>query len=177
MDIRGVLISGHSRALTTSIVRYIGADAKKFKVLTDIFFGGDPRLTQRSAWPMSDIGINEPQLVLPYLAKLLDALDDNEAHPAVPRNILRVLQFVEVPEKHCSRLLDQCFSFIRGGSAPVAVRACAITVASNICNRFPDLRSEFVILLNDISAHPQTPAIRQRVKLALKQPSAAKTRD
>jgi hypothetical protein len=34
-----------------------------------------------------------------------------------------------------------------------------------------------VILLNDISAHPQTPAIRQRVKLALKQPSAAKTRD
>jgi hypothetical protein len=167
MDIRASLTAGHSRALTTKIVNYIGADKVRFKMLMQIFLGNDPRLQQRSAWAMSDIAVQHPQLIKPYLKHLLPKLNE-EGHPAIKRNILRIIQYIEVPEKYEAQLFDDCFRMIRNSAYPVAIRAFAVTVAANICNKYPELKGELKPVLKELLTMPQLPAITHRIKLTLK---------
>ncbi len=167
MDIRAALTAEHSRTLTTKIVSFIGDDKERFRVLMNIFLGDDLRLQQRSAWAMSEIALEHPELIRPYLKKILPRLHEN-GHPAIGRNILRILQFIDIPEKYESQVFDDCFRMIRSSSSPVAIRAFAVTVAANICNRYPELKGELRPVLKELIALPQLPAITHRIKLTLK---------
>ena len=167
MDIRASLTSEHSRTLTTKIVNYIGDDRSRFKNLMQIFLGDDLRLQQRSAWAMSDIAVEHPHLIKPYIKDLLPKLHEQN-HPAVARNILRILQFLEIPDKYISVVFDDCMAMIRSSVTPVAIRAFAVTVASNICKQYPDLKGELKPVLMEISTMPMLPALRHRIKLVIK---------
>src|SRR4051812_29163230 len=103
MDIKARLAQEHSKTLTTAIVKYIDGDKKRFKELMDIFLKGEYRLTQRAAWPLSYVIIEHPQLLDPYFDNFLNKLDKADVHPAIPRNIFRVLQEIEIPEKYQGR--------------------------------------------------------------------------
>lgn len=168
MDIQKKLEAEHSKALTTAITNYIGSDKQRFKVLMDIFLGSEYRLTQRAAWPLSYVLLANPQLLTAYYPKLIKKLQEPGNHPAIARNILRVFQEMDIPEKYRGQLIDTCFKFITSETAPVAVRAFAITTASNICRHYPELGNELVMVLRELSQLPQTAAIKQRIKLALK---------
>jgi hypothetical protein len=169
MDIKEKLLSGHSKKLTEEIVAYIGNDSKKFRILISIFFEGPYRLTQRSAWSLAIAAENNPLLVKPYFKKLVEMLQDNSQHPAVARNILRIFQDIEIPEEFHSVLVDICFGHISNETSPVAVRAFAISTALSICSKYPELRKEMLIILKELEPMSHKPAIRQRLKLALKQ--------
>lgn len=168
MDIQKQLETAHSRANTLVIVKYIGNDKERFKLLMDIFRSGEYRLTQRAAWPLSYIGISNPELVKPYVEKLIGMLMETKHHPAIPRNILRLFQDTEIPEKYHGRLIDICFQFIINQTQPLAVRAFAITVASKICTKYPELKKELLMILNDLNQFPQAPAIKVRIREAYK---------
>ena len=106
MDIKKRLEEEHSKTLTMAIVAFIGDDKKRFKILMDIFLQGEYRLTQRAAWPLSYVVINHPKLVQPYFEKLVKKLQEPDSHPAIARNILRMFQEIEIPEKHLGILID-----------------------------------------------------------------------
>jgi hypothetical protein len=163
------LTAEHSKSLTAAIVNYIGDDKKRFKELMDIFLKSEYRLTQRSAWPLSYVALEQPQLIKPYIGHLIKKLEGKDEHPAMARNILRIFQDMEIPEKYWGALVDLCFKFIMNETQPAAIRAFAITTASRICKRFPELKNELLILLKELNSYPQSAAIRQRIKLALKE--------
>ena len=169
MDIKVRLEAEHSKSLTTAIVNYIGGDKPRFKVLMQLFLQGEYRLMQRAAWPLSYVCRAHPQLVKPYIAKLIQKLGEPGHHPAITRNILRIFQDLDIPEKDQAVFLDICFKFIRGAAFPAAIRAFAITCASGICKQYPELKQELLLVLKELEAHPQPPAIRQRIKLARKE--------
>ncbi len=169
MNILNRLETDHSKFLTSQIIRYIGDDASRFIKLMDIVFGSDPLLSQRAVWPMSYIGISHPELVEPYFSKLMKKLSETGNHPAIKRNILRLFQEIEVPKKYWGSLIDLSFKMMRSESEPIAVRAFSITVAAEICKHYPELKKEFLMILNDISERPHAPAISVRIKYALKE--------
>lgn len=162
------ILEEHSKQQTVKIINYIGNDKKLYKELLDLFFKSDYRVTQRASWPLSEIAILHPDLVKPHLDKLVHKLKDEDTHPAIPRNILRMFQEIEIPEKHHGTLIDLCFAFITDLKHPVAVRAFAITVASRICALYPELKNELVLILEDLKKYPQQPAITARIKSAFK---------
>lgn len=168
MNILSALEKEHSKSLTAAIVNYIGNDKKRFKELMDVFLKGEYRLTQRAAWPLSYAGIAEPKLVKPYIGQLIKKLNAPGQHPAIPRNILRLFQEIEIPEKYQADLLDACFRIIQNPSLPVAIIAFAITTAAKLCRPFPELRNELLLVLNQLNSYPQTAAINVRVKKAIK---------
>lgn len=168
MNIQAALEREHSKTVTTAIVNYIGKDSERFKTLMDVFLNGDSRLSQRAAWPVSFACIAEPSLVKPYLAKLVNLLKEPVHHPAIRRNILRLFQEIEIPEKHQAALINECFRLIADPSQPVAVVAFAITNAAKLCKPFPELGRELKLVLHELSTQPHTPAIRVRIKKALK---------
>lgn len=169
MDIKKRLEEEHSKTLTTAIVAFIGDDKKRFKTLMDIFLQGEYRLTQRAAWPLSYVVIDHPKLVKPYFEKLIKKLQEPDSHPAIARNIFRMFQEIEIPEKYLGILIDLCFKFIMNETKPAAIRAFAITVASHICVSYPELKNELLIVLNQLNLFPQPPSIKSRIKLALKE--------
>ena len=130
MDIRLELISEHSRRQTMAIVEYIGDDKYRFAELMSIFFEGEYRLTQRAAWPISFCAERRPELIGPYLEKLVDQLPRTDIHDAVKRNVVRLLQNVEIPKKLLGKVYSHSLDLIDEINEPVAVRAFALTVFS-----------------------------------------------
>src|SRR3954453_14540804 len=127
MNIREALLAEHSKKRTMEIVRFIGDDAERFSELMRVFFAGPYRVTQRAAWPLNYCAERRPKLVQPYLKKLVDELENEDAHDAVRRNILRLMQYVEIPARIKGRLYSICLDFIDDLSQPVAVKVFAIT--------------------------------------------------
>lgn len=168
MNIRERLTAEHSKTLTTAIVNYIGDDKKRFKELMAIFLAGDYRLTQRAAWPMSFTAMLHPKLITPYFEKLVNLLRNTGNHPAINRNILRMFQEINIPEKYQGSLIDICFGFIIDATCPSAIRAFALTTAAKICAPHAELKNELLLIINDLMQFAQPPAIKSRIKSALK---------
>ena len=167
MNIRLKLENEHSKSLTLQIVDYIGNDSKKFKELTSVFLSLDNRLSQRAAWPISYIASAHPELIKPYFGIFIKKLRDNSQHPAIHRNILRAFEEIDIPEKYQAELLDECVKFITASHYPAAVRAFAISVATNISKQHKELANELKLIFNELTQYPQQPAIRVRVKRSM----------
>jgi hypothetical protein len=166
MDIEQALLDEHSKKQTMRIVNFIGSDKKRFEALFDIFLNGEYRITQRAAWPLGYVAIEHPELILPHLSKLIKKLEQKDLHPSIPRNILRIFQEIEVPEKHHGRLVDICIGFITDARIPAAIRAFSMTVAAQICKNYPELSKELQMIFSELARYPQQAAITSRLKSA-----------
>jgi hypothetical protein len=161
MDIGEALRSEHSKSQTMRIVRFIGDDPLKFKELMTIFFGAEYRMTQRAAWPVSNSVKNHPKLIEPYLNKCVDLLTRKDVHNAVKRNVVRLLQYVEIPKNVAGKVYSHCIDLIDDINEPVAVRAFAITVATKIAKSEASLIGELQLVVKKHLPHT-TIAFRKR---------------
>jgi hypothetical protein len=166
MNIRNEILAGHSKRQTTKIVEWIGDDPKRFKELMDLFLGDVYRITQRAGWPLSDCVKNHPELIKPYFAKLLKQLERDDVHDAVRRNIVRLLQFVEIPVRYQAKIFDACYDLVADPAQPVAVRCFSMSVAANIAKGQPELMDELRMVA---TANPQvaTAGLRARMRRVL----------
>ncbi len=146
MDVRQALLTEHSKRQTTAIVAYIGDDADRFAELMKIFFAGEYRLTQRAAWPMNYCAETHPQLIQPYLPKLLKCLDRDDMHDAVKRNIVRLLQYIEIPKRLHAQVYSRCVELVDDPNEGIAVRVFAMTVAAHIAKTEPALCNELQLI-------------------------------
>jgi hypothetical protein len=153
MDIGAVLKSGHTKSNTMRIVRYVGSDERKFAVLMDIFFNGEYRMTQRSAWAVNYCVQYHPELIKPYLNKCIDLLPKREAHVAVRRNVVRLLQYVEIPEKLKGKVYSHCLDLIDDLKEALAVKVFAVTVATRIARKEPSLVNELQLVVKKHLPH------------------------
>lgn len=166
MNLRQAIRAEHSKRQTEAIADYVGGDAERFAELMDIFFEGEYRMTQRASWPMNYCAERHPELVYPYLDKLIVLLADKDVHNAVRRNIARLLQFIEIPEKHRGEVYALCVEVIDDASEAVAVRAHAMTIAANIADLEPDLYGELRLIVEKHLPHA-TAALRARARRIL----------
>jgi hypothetical protein len=163
MDIRQALTAEHSKRQTIAIVEFIGDDARRFAELMKIFFAGEYRLTQRAAWPMNYCAEQRPELIRPYLSKSLDCLARDDMHDAVNRNVLRLLQRVEIPQRLAGKVYSHCVDPIDDAFEPAAVRAFALTVAARIARSEPDLMNELRLVVRKHLPHT-TAAFQKRAR-------------
>ena len=166
MDIRAALLAEHSKRQTARIVDYIGDDPARFKDLMENFLGDTYRVSQRAAWAVSNCIELHPELVKPYYRRLLSQLERDDSHVAVRRNVVRLLQFVDVPARYRGRVFDVCYELFADAMQPVAVRVFSMTVAANIANGNPELLDELRLVAKE---HPEaaTPGFRSRARRVL----------
>jgi len=149
MDIRQALLDEHSTRQTAAIVDYIGCDEARFGELMAAFFAGPYRVTQRAAWPMSNCVELHPELIGPYLPKLIDLLKRDDFHNAVRRNVVRLLQFIDVPQQYAGKVYSDCIDLLNDPNEPVAVRVFSMTVAAKIARSEPDLMNELRLVIRE----------------------------
>ena len=142
MNLRDEILAEHSKRQTRKIVDWIGDDPQRFDELMRLFLGDVYRITQRSGWPLSNCVEKYPELIKPYFAQLLKQIERDDVHVAVRRNVVRLLQFVEIPNRYQGRIFDACYTLVADPAQPVAVRCFSMTVAANIAKDQPDLMDE-----------------------------------
>ncbi|MFZ1751870.1 MAG: hypothetical protein WAU01_16860 [Saprospiraceae bacterium] len=167
MTIRQLLQSEHSRKNTNIILDAVKANPERIHELMESFFDKEYRICQRAAWPVGDIGKSSPQLLLPYLPKMVTNLK-SPRHDAVVRNTLRTWQHMDIPESYLGEIFEISFQYILDPKYPIAIRAFSMTVCFNIVQKVPELKDELILAITD-QMENGSPGIKSRGKNILLQ--------
>ena len=147
MNIKDALIQENSKENAERIAQHIGTDPDKFAELMTLFLDDGHHLTQRAAWPLSKCIDRHPELLSPYLERVILNLQTDGLPVAVKRNTVRILQEVAVPEALLGPLAEVCFQFLESGDEPIAVKVFSMTILFNITKKEPDLKNELRLLI------------------------------
>lgn len=163
--IQEMLLAEHSRRQCDAIIQFVGNNPRRFRALLDCMCGENAVLSQRAAWPMSDIGIRHPKLVYEHIQSFLDEWIKPNRHPGIRRNITRIFEHIEIPESAAGTVLHHSFSMLEDPQEAIAVKAGCITILQKFTGPYPEIIPEFTFLLNNLKS---TPALKARQKRAFK---------
>ncbi len=147
MNLEAEILREHSKRQCLRIASWIGADRKRFKDLMKLFLKGEYRITQRAAWIVQHCADAHRELILPYLDPMLDRMLEPGVHVAVKRNVVRILQDVEIPRALEGKIATVCFDMLASHNEPIAVKVFSMTVLANLAQAEPDLKNEIRILV------------------------------
>lgn len=137
-----------SKEIIEKLAGEIGDNAERFAELMTLFFGGPYRVTHFSAHLVSKCCDLHPHLILPYLGHMIDLLNQ-PVHDSLKRNIVRTMQFIEIPQEHWDKTADRCFGLLQSKKEAVAIKIFSMTVLANLCRKFPELKNELRIIIED----------------------------
>src|SRR5690606_6583636 len=134
MNIFKQLEKEHSKENSLRIISYIGNDSGLFHELMDCFFAetDNYKVPQRAAHTVSLMFDRNQQIVLSYMDRLIISVLNPELASPLKRNILRILQSMEIPENFLGEIYEACYGFLINPKEEIAIRAFAITVLYNI---------------------------------------------
>ncbi len=167
MNLEQEILKEHSKQNIVRLADWVGADRKRFKELMELFLKGEYRVTQWAAWLVSHVADRHPELLTPYLDKMLKRMIEPGVHVAVKRNVIRILQFIELPRSLYGKVATICFDFLESNE-PIAVRVFSMTVLVNIAEHEPDLKKELRLIIEQRMPW-EGPAFQSRAKKILKQ--------
>ena len=158
-----------SRLSKNQIMNVAYEAVKSPEILDELIYSLSDKNIQavkNAAWIVGHSGQLNPNLHTKYLDKIITNLQ-YPFHPAVSRNLLRILQFIQIPEEFQGRIYDLCFQYIINPKTPVAIRAFSMTICAHISEEHSELKNELAIALHDLYHHG-TPGIKSRVRHTLK---------
>jgi hypothetical protein len=147
MNIRQAILKEHSKKQTLLIAAYISGNKNRFDKLMALFLGPDYRITQRAAWIVSLCTTAHPELIKPWLRKMISNLSKPGLPDAVKRNTVRILQFIQLPRTLMGPAAQHCFSLLQSPKEPVAVKVFSMSVLLRICREEPDLKNELRLMI------------------------------
>lgn len=169
MDLRSALMEEHSKEQTRKIACWIGNNEKRISVLMDIFMHGEYRVVQRAAWIVSEVSRQYPEAMQQHTGAMIQRLTDEGVHVAVRRHVLRVMQYLELPEAQHGPLMNACFDFLIDPKEALAVRAFAMSVLARLAFIYPEINNELRLIIEDTLSQKPAASFISRAKRVLKQ--------
>lgn len=163
MNLRQAILKEHSKAQTDKIVEWVGGSQERFDQLMQLFLVDEYRVVQRAGWSLSYCVIRHPQLVRKHFKAFFRLLKDENAHPAVRRNILRLLPFVDIPVKYHGEAIDQCIRFLTTPGEKAAAKAFSLHVLQKLAIKYPDIVGEVSTIIQD-QWDREPPSFRSRAR-------------
>lgn len=149
MDIREELDREHNKLQCSRIADYIGKNGRRFEQLVQIFVEGPYRVTQRAAWPLSLCVERQPELAVPHLKTLIGLAGREKVHDSVKRNVIRLLQYTDIPRSLEGKVLQLAFGFLQNRREAIAVRVFSMTVIEKLAQGRPELLNELKVIIED----------------------------
>ena len=166
MNLEIALLKEHSRKQTDKIVQFVGNNPDRFAALMKIFMGDHYRLTQRSAWAVSHCIELHPELAVPHIKRIIASLDRSHTPEAARRNVLRLLQYAQIPASQHGRLMDTCFRFLSDPETTIASRVFSLYVLDKLSAIYPEIFPEIKSVL-EVQLPHCTAALRSAAKKVL----------
>jgi len=166
MNLEEVLLAEHSKQNCDKVVRWVGNSQQRFDELLTLFMDGSKRINQLAAWPLSYSAIANPGLVSKHWNKLLKNLRKPGIHDAIKRNTVRLMQDMEIPEKHRGLLMTICFDYVTDPGEKPATKAFSLTVLGRLAKTYPEIRPELKLII-ETQWDNESAAFRSRAKKIL----------
>jgi hypothetical protein len=165
MDLKTELLLTQSKRQVDKLIDYIRGDFTKFQSLMTLFFSNEYRVVQKASWVVTRCIEDHPDWIDPYLDRIVEMLEITK-DSSIRRNIIRLLQFVDIPEMYQGRIYDTCLRFLMSSRQPVAVRVFSMSVLSKITKNFPELKEELAEIIKDGMVNG-TPGYKARARKVL----------
>lgn len=167
LSLREQILREHSKAQTQKIADWIGHDEQRFQELLYLFLHDEYRVVQRAAWILSYVAARHKEIVEPYLPELVKRMTDKGVPVAVKRNVVRILQFVTIPEALHGEVMNVCFDFFEDVNETVAVRCFSMTVLANLAKHYPEIKREIKAVIENALENGASAGFRSRAKRTL----------
>lgn len=168
MNFIAQLSKEHSKENSKVICMYLIEHPQSMKEFMSIFLGKESHLSQRAAMVVTAIADQDNGMILPYLESMVLKLKEKDVHVAVKRNIVRVLQEVQVDEHLMTELFDLCIGFVKSPGETIAVKAFSMKVLVNICLEYKDLKQEVIPVIEEELERNPAKGVQSRGKAMLK---------
>jgi hypothetical protein len=155
-ELKTMILAEHSFANSQRIVRWIGHEQARFDLLMQLFLENEYRVTQRAAMSISHFFDKNPDFFQNWLPKMVDFMKKKDAHDAVKRNVLRILQTINLPDELLGEIADCTFRFAADPNEPGAIRCFSMSVAWRICQKEPELSPELRHIIEENLPHATT---------------------
>lgn len=170
MILREAILQEHSKAQAARITEWVGHDPKRLDELVTLFLTDEYRVVQRAARIVSLVAEKQQQLVIVYLPDMLARCEDSGIPVAVKRNVVRMLQHIEIPENVHGITMNLCFQLLSDPKETVAVRCFSMSVLARLALHYPELKQELNCVISDALQYEQvTAAFKGRAKKVLNQ--------
>ena len=169
MDIRTELLAEHSRKQAEKIAKWIGNKPDRFATFIHLFLHDEYRVVQRAAWVLSVVAEKHYELDKPWLPQMIAKMQQPGVHVAVKRNVVRILQFLEIPEELHGDVMNVCFEMLADPKETIAVRAFSMTVLADLSKYYPDIKHELIAIIEDQLEQGASPGFIARSKKLLKE--------
>lgn len=150
------------------VIKWVAHDPSRYKELVNMVLLNDPEISPRAAWPLSFASFANPGFAEKHIGPLAKMLAKPNLHDAIKRNIVRLLEKTEIPERHQGFIMDTCFRFITDPEEKPAIKAFSLGILQRLSVIYPEIRNEIVTVIND-RWESESPAFRSRGKKILKQ--------
>jgi hypothetical protein len=165
MNLREEILLEHSKRQATKIANWVGDDKKRFEELLGLFLKDEYRVTQRAAYAFGIVADRHPKLVANYWGILIENLKKPVLHVAVKRNTIRLLQNAYLPDELLGDITEICFKYLASNDESIAVKAFSTTVLLNTARRYPDIKNELKMLIEDQLHHGSTGFVNRGKKV------------
>lgn len=115
----------------------------------------------RAVWALSHINEKNSALLEPYLPEITRMMV-GATNLSLKRELLKILLQHPLPDDPSGELLDCSLALITSKLVPVGLRMYAMEMVAAYCDRYPDLKNEFVAILEDIMAEPPSVGMKGR---------------
>ncbi|MEO8514147.1 MAG: hypothetical protein ABI543_11335 [Ignavibacteria bacterium] len=166
MDLREEALKEHSKKQTLKMTAWIGNNEDRFRQYLYLFLHDEYRVVQRISWVLCEAAEHYPKLVEENMGVIIKRLGDKDIHTAVKRNVIRVLQFLNIPKKYHAKVFNLCVNYLSDPNEAIAVRVFSISVATRIAAVYPELANEVIEYIN-VSLKNSTAGLRSRSRKEL----------
>jgi hypothetical protein len=168
MDLETEILKEHSRRHADRIATWVGNDRKRLSQLMKLLLTGEYIVTQRAAWAVGICSDRHPEMIKPYLRRMVSRMQEPGVHDAVKRNVVRILQTADIPRNLLGTVASVCFEYLSDPYASIAVRACSMTVLARIAQQEPDIARELRLVIEQHLPYG-TGAFQSRARQVLRQ--------
>lgn len=145
------------------IISDLLAQPQKIEILMDVAINSSHPKSWRAAWMANKINDIKPDLILPYLERLIIRLK-KETCNSKKREFLKLISMYSPPRKHHSFLMDYCLSCFMSAGEPIAVRVHSMQVLYHISESEPGFRTELLAVIEHETELDSSAGIRSRAK-------------
>ncbi len=149
MNLTELLSQAYNKTTINYLEQWVGNKPENMIQIVALVFGKDYRLAQNASPVMSYVADKHPELIIPYIPRMIDYLEITE-NTGVKRNILRTLQFTPIPPEKEGQLLDTCFKLIENKKATIAEQCYSMTIIFNIAQHEPEILNELKLIVVDL---------------------------
>ncbi len=147
---RELLTKKASRTNSYKVVALVGEDYKNYKELVGLIVDYECPVSEKAAWAMNHCFEEGLGFFEDYFEQLVPVIGSSIYSDSVKRNIVRILQFVEIPEKYQASVIDSCFDLVMKKQTAIAVKAFALGVLEKMVKLYPELKNELVAVIEDL---------------------------